>query len=283
MDFSIIIPVYNDEKELGKTLRALSNQDFTGSYEVIVVDNGSVDGTVNLARSFNEVSIYKEVNFLNSPYSSRNRGIERAKGDIFVFLDSTCTPQEDWLSKTFLSFQKHNCELIGSNVKFRFRQQKPSYGEIIDATINIRMKDSIARGVAKTASLFVKREVIQAIGMFPEGVRSGGDVLWTGKATASGYVLIYEPDSVVYKQARPLVDLIKKQFRVGKGKSKIPPYRSFFKLLGNLVLPPRMVTTREFVEKANEYNRTTNVVVFFFLFWLIKDVQLTGEIYGRIK
>src|SRR5690606_18254440 len=136
-------------------------------------------------------------------------------------------------------------------------------GEIIDATINIKMKEAIERGVAKTASLFVRREVIETIGVFPEGIRSGGDVLWTGKATDKGYILLYEPNSVVYKQARPLVELIKKQFRVGKGKSKIPPTRNFFKLLVNLVFPPRWVTIIGFEKKAKEYGRASSSLVFF--------------------
>jgi len=86
---------------------------------------------------------------------------------------------------------------------------------------NIRMRESVEKKKAKTANLFVRREVFETIGLFPEGVRSGGDVRWTRRAVDEGYVLCFCQGARVWKAARPLRALLKKQWRVAKGQPAI--------------------------------------------------------------
>ncbi len=50
--FSVVVPAFNEVDYLGRTLQSLLQQDFEGSYEVIVVDNNSTDGTAHLARGY---------------------------------------------------------------------------------------------------------------------------------------------------------------------------------------------------------------------------------------
>ena len=95
MKFSIIIPAYNAEKEIERTLQSIQNQTFT-DYETIVVNDASTDDTAKI------VSKYKDVILINNPKNikaggSRNRGIENAKGDYIVFLDS-----DDWIAENCL-------------------------------------------------------------------------------------------------------------------------------------------------------------------------------------
>src|SRR5690606_32060769 len=116
---SIIIPVYNDAQKLNVTLQAIFEQvRFDETVEVIVVDNGSTDDTLEVINNFEKVIFIKETDHLNSPYSCRNRGIEISKGSIIVLLDSTCVPDENWLENGLDYLLNGPADVIGGNVLF---------------------------------------------------------------------------------------------------------------------------------------------------------------------
>jgi len=83
---SVIIPAYNTEKFLAETIRSVLDQTY-GDYEVIVVDDGSSDGTLGVARSFEpRVKVLAQPN--RGPASARNLAIRNSRGDYIAFLDS---------------------------------------------------------------------------------------------------------------------------------------------------------------------------------------------------
>lgn len=212
---SIIIPVYNDKKYLVRTLTSIFNQTPSKyNSEVIVVDNGSDDDLGSIIREFTEVTLISEHVNLHSPYSCRNRGIELAKGDVIILLDSTCIPNYNWLKAGLDFLESSGADIIGGNVKFDF-EGRLTGAKIYDSLTNIKMRDSVAKGVAKTANLFIRKSVFYEIGLFPEGVRSGADVRWTHRATSSGMKLVFCEEAIVYKPARGFKELVKKQWRVG--------------------------------------------------------------------
>ena len=87
---SIVIPTFNMQDHLGETLASIRAQTF-GSYEVIVVDDCSTDGTADVAQQFaTEDSRFRYVRLdrnSNRPAVPRNRGIEEARGEYVAFLD----------------------------------------------------------------------------------------------------------------------------------------------------------------------------------------------------
>jgi glycosyltransferase AglE len=209
---SVIIPVFNDATDLKLTLVALQQQDYArDQLEIIVVDNGSSDQSITIAQQFTNVHVICEHHYIGSPYSARNRGLEIAKGQIIALLDATCLPTRQWVSSAIKALIQRDADLVGGEVSFRFVADVPSLGEMCDAISNINMRDSILENdYAKTANLFIKKEVFDKIGYFPEGLRSGGDVRWTKKATENGFVLIYSQEAEVIKKARPFKELLKK-------------------------------------------------------------------------
>lgn len=221
MKASIIIPVYNEVEELKKVLSALQEQTVNlTDYEIIVVDNGSTDNTGELVKSFKYVKYIIEDENLNSPYSCRNRGLEIAIGDVIVLLDGTCIPEKDWLEKGLNCFANSGADIISSNVRFNFNGRVTA-GKLYDSN-NLSTETAIKkRGVAKTASLFIKKGVFDVVGKFPEGVRSGADVRWTKKASDMGFKLAYCNNSIAWKKARTFSQSLKKQWRVGKGQPAI--------------------------------------------------------------
>jgi len=83
IEISIIIPAYNEEKYLEKTINSIRNQDFK-NYEIIVVCNGCTDQTEKIAKKYSKTFSIKNPNIAEA----RNEGARKAKGKKLVFLDA---------------------------------------------------------------------------------------------------------------------------------------------------------------------------------------------------
>lgn len=95
---SVIIPAYNCEKYLIRCLESLKKQSFT-QYEVIIIDDGSIDNTGKIAKTFvKDYNNFKYIYQHNLGVSSaRNCGIENSRGKYITFIDS-----DDWIEKDYL-------------------------------------------------------------------------------------------------------------------------------------------------------------------------------------
>lgn len=94
--FSVVVPAFNEGGYLGATLRSLQQQDFTGHYEVIVVDNNSTDDTVAVAVSYG-------ARVLHEPQpgvcAARQCGTTGARGELVVSTDADTVHPPDWLTR----------------------------------------------------------------------------------------------------------------------------------------------------------------------------------------
>ncbi len=92
---SVIIICYNEESYIDKCLNSLVNQNYNKSdYEMILIDNGSTDKSVQIAKKFIKTIHIKPKLGLGE---MRNYGAEQAKGEVLVFLDGDSEPDQDWL------------------------------------------------------------------------------------------------------------------------------------------------------------------------------------------
>jgi glycosyltransferase involved in cell wall biosynthesis len=217
---SIIIPVFNDAVRLKSCLQALEQQTYPHNlYEVIVIDNNSTEDIKSIATEFKQVKL----GFESQPgsYAARNKGISLAKGEIFAFIDSDCVPVTKWIEYGVQVLKVESADLVGGEVTFTFSPQK-TLSEIYDSMTNMQIRQNIQdRKVCKTANLFVKKYVFESVGLFPDNLKSGGDVIWTKKATDAGFKLVYSAEAQVFHPARKLLPLLKKQYRVGCGQPYI--------------------------------------------------------------
>ena len=117
-EFSIIVPVYNVEKEIRECLDSFKNQTF-GDFEVLLVDDRGTDSSIDIVREYaNEDSRFKILTHeKNSGVSAaRNTGLDAAQGEIIMFVDS-----DDWLENNALevlhkSFGKTKSEIVMFNL-----------------------------------------------------------------------------------------------------------------------------------------------------------------------
>lgn len=216
---SIISPVYNAENEVDKLLDSLINVDYPQRLlEIIIVDNKSTDNTREIVNKY-PVKLLHESD-VQSSYAARNKGIKHVNHEILAFIDADCIATQEWLKEGVKTLISESADLVGGKVEFYF-SEKETAAEMYDSITNMQVEHNIRdRNVAKTANLFVRSSLFDEIGMFPDNVTSGGDVQWTARATRAGYKLVYAPEAIVKHPTRKLKELLKKQYRVGKGKMK---------------------------------------------------------------
>ena len=107
----MIIPVFNADSTLLSCLQALVAQmQPDDGHEVIVVDNNSTDGSLEIARSVPGVHVVSEPK--QGAYAARNKGCRVATGDILAFTDPDCIPGSRWISEMGDAFKDESIALV---------------------------------------------------------------------------------------------------------------------------------------------------------------------------
>lgn len=128
LQVSVVIPAYNRMHSLKDTLAGLAAQTLDpASFEVIVVDNASTDGTgaalQALLASFPfQLRIEAVTGKNQGPARARNLGVERAHAPIIAFTDSDCRPAPDWLAQALPGFADPQVAFVSGIVAFKPEQ-----------------------------------------------------------------------------------------------------------------------------------------------------------------
>ncbi len=218
---SIIVPVYNGEHFMAKCLDSLLKQSYPrDKYEVIVVDNNSDDQSALIARSFDGVKVFHEKK--RGSYAARNFGISVARGHIIAFIDVDCIAAGNWLEQAARCLAARPCAgIVSGRVEF-FSPEPLSVWGYFDRNTFLNLEHSARAGVSKTANMFVRRSLFDAIGLFDGDLLSGGDVEWTARAVTAGFALDYCPGAVVQHPVRNTLRAVAaKCYRVGLGKGQV--------------------------------------------------------------
>lgn len=284
---SIIIPVYNNAQGLDRVLSAIEMQDYpTECIEVLVVDNGSNDEPDKIAYR-HQVTFLTEKKYLGSPYSARNRGLEKARGDVLVFLDTTCVPSPKWI-KEGVKCLENGFDLLGGKVVFDVDHESP-LGEIYDAVSNVKIKETIEeRNAALGGNLFVRKKVFDQMGFFEEGLRSGGDIRWTSSASKTGFKLGYCDEAIVTIQPRKFKKIIQKAIRVAKGhpvlwKENKLFYNKFFKKVILFWVPPDPFYLMKNIRQSSFPSASRYFVQLYFMRYFIRIISAYGFVTGIVK
>lgn len=227
---TVIVPVRNGEQTIDKLLSSLLSQDYpSDKTEIIIVDNGSQDQTLEMVKK-HPVTLEKE-NKTFSSYAARNKGLSVANGEIIAFTDADCVPKKDWIREGVIALIEQNADMVGGKISFLL-SDRPSAAELIDSLTFMQNEQNIKnKQTAVTANLFVRKELFNKLGLFEE-VKSGGDFQWTHKATQNDFSLIYAPQVIVYHPARNLRQLLNKGRRIKTGT------RSFVRILYAIIRLP---------------------------------------------
>jgi glycosyltransferase involved in cell wall biosynthesis len=183
---SVIIPLYNKESLIGKTINTVLNQTYQ-DFEIVVVNDGSTDNSVVEVEKFQDSRI-RIINQKNAGVSAaRNRGIQEAKGDYIALLDGDDEWKSDYLQTQYeLTLKYPECEVFAVNYELHdINSGKVSNTIIhklpfegIDGILNNYFEvASCSHPPICSISIMARNGVFESIGGFPLGIRSGEDLL----------------------------------------------------------------------------------------------------------
>ena len=226
---SVVMPVYNEEKNIVDTLNALFNNTVLPD-EVIVADGGSSDNTVALIKNkFPQVLVVD--NPKRNAASGRNVGIKHAKGDIIAFTDGDCIVQNDWIEKISEAFAKYDIDGLGGKVEIATPINHieeywgnlawkliMSFGDEPYIVDQCKLNDAFV-----TANCAYKRKLLVKLKGFSNWFANNAedvDLCW--RAIKYGAKLMYIPDVCIYAHNVTTVKgVAKKSFRNGYSSSKL--------------------------------------------------------------
>lgn len=193
---SVVVPTYNRCDLLADTLQALVDQEMPpGSYEVLVVDNASTDGTtgllLNLAKTSPVAFIGIRSKRNRGPAVSRNVGVLNARGRIVAFTDSDCVPTRGWLKSLVGAFSEDVGAVQGRTVAHP-DQPQPLFNHFIE-TLEFD-------GSYSTSNVAYLREAVIAIGGFDPGCSYWEDVDLGWRVHRASWRSVFSDEALVYHQ-----------------------------------------------------------------------------------
>lgn len=186
---SVIIPVYNCRQYLSEAIESALAQTIRPA-EIIVVDDGSTDGSADVAKQFTP-----DVHYCFQPNSgtgaARNKGIDLARGDFFSFLDADDLWSSNKLAVQSAAFSTNPC----IDAVFGHVQQFHSPELAESEKNNIHCPGGLMPGCLPYAML-IKRAAFFRVGLFETNWRVGQDVSWIMRAKELGLQMLMLPDLV---------------------------------------------------------------------------------------
>lgn len=217
---SVVIPCRNGEATLGRQLDALLGQGLSAPFEVVVADNGSIDGTSELVQSYATrdprvrlIDASRGVG-INVP---RNMGVLASRGSFVLLCDADDTVQAGWLASYAAAFDA-GAECVGGGLD----------RTLPDGTVVGREREFLRIGDWSMCSPFgancgFRRNVFDAVGGFDETLAGGCDEIdFFWRAQAAGFSLTSVPGAVVtYSLRGSLRDVFRQSLAYSRGEVRL--------------------------------------------------------------
>jgi len=221
MKMSVILPCFNGAKTIVIQLEALVNQQWSGLWEVIFVNNGSTDNSVEIVEQYRDrlpnlrvVDAYTPPGPRLGVSHSYNVGVKASTGDAFVFCEADDEVASDWLAMMANALSKFEfvagaLEHKRLNEAWLSADQEP--GAQSEGLVAVTYPPYLP--FAFGCNLGMRRSLYEAIGEFDESLVCAWDMDYSWKVQLAGTELHFVPDAVVHYRLRPT---LKALYRQGK-------------------------------------------------------------------
>ncbi|MDY6836846.1 MAG: glycosyltransferase [Thermodesulfobacteriota bacterium] len=221
MDISVIVPVFNGGKKIGKCVDALKRQKTERTFEIIVVDDGSTDRSLHGVEG-KGIRVFKQPN--QGPGAARNLGVEKALGKIILFTDADCEPLEDWIDQMACPLDKPCTSGVKGSYLTRQKGLIARFVQLEYESKYERMKrDPSIDFVDTYAAGFIKEDFLKVgkyDARFP--TPSVEDQEFSFRMWEKGYRMVFNPEAKVFHtHSDSLWNYMKKKFRIGFWKALV--------------------------------------------------------------
>ena len=195
---SIIIPTFNGASRIGNCLDALLRQIAGQNAEILVVNDGSTDNTIEVVKRYPGVRLITQANA--GPAAARNRGAAEARGAIILFTDDDCVPMDDWLNAMLASFE--DPEVVGAKGVYRTHQKSLAARFVqIEYEARYRLMAGLSSidFIDTYSAAFLRDRFLEMTGYdtsFP--VACAEDIELSYRMSARGWKMKFVPDAIVY-------------------------------------------------------------------------------------
>lgn len=206
---TVIVPVWNEEKYIGKCLETILKQDYQGNVEILVVDGMSEDKTKEIVKKYEIQNTRYKIQLLDNqkkftPFAL-NIGIKEAKGDIIVRMDAHAGYEKDYVSKCVKYLKEYQADNIGGAMK-----TLPADNSLIAKAIVLCLSCFFGavssfrlgfKGPKETDTVFggcFKKEVFDNVGLFNENLIRSEDIEFNLRLKKAGGKIILHPEIVSY-------------------------------------------------------------------------------------
>jgi len=251
---SIVIPTLNSAETIEKCLSSIKRNNSKYEYEIIVIDAGSEDKTLEIAKKYADKVLKGIPDRIN-----RNIGVQNADGDVICFTDSDCVVPEDWIDKLvdgLLTLHKENSKVVGVGGGNLPLHDKCSFGEL---AISKAMRSSLISFKARNTATYkdtrqvlhnppincaLFKRVIEEVGGFREEPGYPEDLDLDLKINEKGYKLFYLSYPIVWhkhktdpqKFAAQMRDFGRKRIRVNREHPRFARFYHYGPLILYLLL-----------------------------------------------
>lgn len=219
---SVIVPARDAATTLPDCLLALRAQSYPRDrYEVIVVDDGSVDPTPRLASRYGARVLTIPP---SGPAAARNRGVEEARGNLLLFTDADCAPDPDWIRALVAPFEDRR--VAGTKGVYRTEQRSWTARFVqaeYESRYRIMARDEFIDFI-DTYSAAYRREDFEAAGGFDESftVPSVEDQELSFRLQQAGARLVFCPAAVVaHRHANDPIVYLRKKYKIAYWKMRV--------------------------------------------------------------
>ncbi len=199
---SVVIPAYNAAGTIGRAIRSVLDQTRPVD-EIIVVDDGSVDGTAGLVeRQFPQVKLIRQANA--GPSAARNTGIAAAGGEYIAFLDADDYWLPEKIERQVRLMTEHPDTALVACGQWRIaggdEKARPHAADTGTAFYMVTFRDLLRNNLVGTSSVLAKAEALKSAGCFDISLKYGEDLdLWL-KITYDRPVAILHDTLIVYHE-----------------------------------------------------------------------------------
>lgn len=218
---SVIIPIYNGEKDLPELLECLEKQTYPQELvEYLLVDNNSKDSTAeilatavkNSKKSFNLQHLTEAK--IQSSYAARNQGIRQSQHDILAFTDADCRPQPNWLMELVKPFQDSQVGIsVGEIMALTGNSLLEQYAEQKELMSQKFLLQHSYCAYGQTANIAIRKQAFVEVGLFRPYLTTGGDadICWRIQKETS-WQLKYAPEAIISHRHRSNFKTFQSQF-----------------------------------------------------------------------
>lgn len=180
--FSVVIPLYNKEKNIGGTIDSVLNQTFS-DFELIVVDDGSTDRSAEIVASYDDPRIRLIRKKNGGVSSARNRGILEAQGEYIAFLDADDSWGENHLYEIAKLINEYGSDATAFVTNFARKFPDGSWyvnrSDMKRGLVKDFFKQTNKRSFVNSSCVCIDREALIEVGLFNEKYTHGEDIdLW---------------------------------------------------------------------------------------------------------